>query len=92
MRFRHDDLARFSPAVISILPQLLELIHARTRRFTLNPGQGYILQNGRWLHGRTAFVGRRQMYRVLGHPHPPYRLGRSIRLGFVPTELAPASS
>jgi alpha-ketoglutarate-dependent taurine dioxygenase len=92
IRFRHDDLARFSPAVTAVLPHLLEVMHARTVRFTLHPGQGYILQNGRWLHGRTGFSGRRQMYRILGEPHPADRLGRSVGFGFIPTEFPRSSS
>jgi len=38
IRFRHDDLARFSPAVTAVLPHPLEVMHARTVRFTLGPG------------------------------------------------------
>jgi alpha-ketoglutarate-dependent taurine dioxygenase len=91
IRFRLDDLARFSPAVTAVLPRLLELMQARTVRFALGPGQGYILQNGRWLHGRTGFSGRRRMYRILGEPHPADRLGRLVSFGFMPTKL-PRSS
>ncbi len=92
IRFRLDDLVRFSPAVTSVLPQLLEAMHSRTVRFTLGAGQGYILQNGRWLHGRTGFGGRRQMHRILGEPHPADRLGRSVSFGFIPTEFPRSSS
>jgi alpha-ketoglutarate-dependent taurine dioxygenase len=91
IRFRDDDLARFSPSVTAVLPQFLEVIRTRTVRFTLGPGQGYVLQNGRWLHGRTGFSGRRQMHRILGEPYPAERLGRSIDFGFIPTRAAPAS-
>jgi len=92
IRFRLDDLVRFSPAVTAVLPHLLEVMHSRTVRFTLGPGQGYILQNGRWLHGRTRFGGRRQMYRILGESHPADRPGRSVGFGFMPTEFPRSSS
>jgi len=90
IRFRHD-LARFSPSVTAVLPPFLEVIRTRTVRFTLGPGQGYVLQNGRWLHGRTGFTGRRQIHRILGEPYPAERLGRSIGFGFIPTRTVPSS-
>lgn len=91
--FRHDDLARFSPAVTAVLPQFLEVIRTRTVRFMLGPGQGYVLQNGRWLHGRTGFSGRRRMHRILGEPYPAARLGGSVGFGFMPnpTHALPAT-
>lgn len=93
IRFRHDDLARFSPAVTAVLPQFLEVIRTRTVRFRLGPGQGYVLQNGRWLHGRTGFTGHRRIYRILGEPYPADRLNGSVGLGFVPnpTHALPAA-
>jgi hypothetical protein len=57
--------------------------------FRLNAGQGYILDNHRWLHGRRAFTGQRVMYRVNGNPLP--HLG--ITPGFLPTRnLTPGSA
>lgn len=84
IRFRQDDLARFSPGVTAVLPELLEVIRTRTVRFKLRAGQGYVLQNGRWLHGRTGFTGRRRMHRILGEPYPADRLGGSVGFGFTP--------
>jgi hypothetical protein len=84
VRFRQDELARFSPAVTAVLPQLLEAIRRRTIRFALNVGQGYVVQNGRWLHGRSGFDGLREMHRILGEPHPPERPGRIVGFGFTP--------
>jgi hypothetical protein len=34
----------------------------------LDAGQGYILDNYRWLHGRRAFSGQRVMDRIHGNP------------------------
>lgn len=33
--------------------------------FALNPGQGYIIDNWRYLHGRLTFLGERVMLRTL---------------------------
>jgi alpha-ketoglutarate-dependent taurine dioxygenase len=82
VRLRLDELASFSPEVAPSLPAL----HAATDRhanvFKLNAGQGYIVDNHRWLHGRRAFTGRRVMYRVTGNPLP--QLG--IEPGFRPVQ------
>lgn len=40
-------------------------------------GDGYILQNARWMHGRTAFSGQREMHRLLGR----VRHGSGIPVG-----------
>jgi alpha-ketoglutarate-dependent taurine dioxygenase len=47
-------------------------------------GSGYVVNNRRWLHGRTAFTGARRMYRALIDPQPAWR----IPAGFIP-EVAP---
>ncbi|WP_369797512.1 TauD/TfdA family dioxygenase [Nocardia sp. CNY236] len=61
------------------LPQLAEAIDRHAIRFTLEPGDGYVLHNHRWLHGRTAFTGDRVMYRLSLDPHPEF----AIRSGFI---------
>jgi hypothetical protein len=45
---------------------LRHAIQQSTRTVELGPGMGYILQNTRWLHGRTAYRGRRLVARVVG--------------------------
>jgi len=81
IRLRLDDLVQFSPAAGRWLPVLREVIDRHARTFRLDPGQGYVLDNHRWLHGREAFTGRRVMYRVTGNPLP--HLG--IAPGFIPS-------
>jgi alpha-ketoglutarate-dependent taurine dioxygenase len=66
IRLRLDELAQFSPEVSCWLPSLLDAIDRHAVTFTLHPGQGYILDNHRWLHGRRAFLGQRVHYRILG--------------------------
>jgi alpha-ketoglutarate-dependent taurine dioxygenase len=65
IRFRYDGLGYFSAPLVSSLPILLDVFERCSFTFLLKPGQGYVLQNGRWLHGRGSFVGERVMYRIL---------------------------
>jgi len=82
VRLRLDDLVQFSPETTRWLPVLRAAIDRHATVFKLNIGQGYILDNHRWLHGRRAFTGQRVMYRVNGNPLP--HLG--ITPGFRPAE------
>jgi alpha-ketoglutarate-dependent taurine dioxygenase len=87
VRLRLDELAQFSPEIAHRLPVLKATIDRHVNMFRLNVGQGYILDNYRWLHGRRAFSGQRVMYRVNGNPLP--HLG--ITHGFEPARaLTPA--
>ena len=84
IRFRYDSLGYYTTPVRDVLPIFLDILKQYTISFTLQKHQGYIVQNGRWLHGRTAFRGEREMYRVLIHTNPTTRISQSIRLGFNP--------
>ncbi|MGW5384154.1 TauD/TfdA family dioxygenase [Nocardia sp. NPDC003963] len=72
VRYRRDGLAQYSPQVTRWLPQLEEVIDRHTVRFSLDPGEGYVLHNHWWLHGRSAFTGDRVMYRLNLNPHPEF--------------------
>lgn len=78
IRLRLDELAQFSPEVSCWLPALLGAVDRHAMTFTLHPGQGYILDNHRWLHGRRAFVGQRVLYRVLAKPLPHLGISRGF--------------
>ncbi|ANP48343.1 hypothetical protein J2Z21_009820 [Streptomyces griseochromogenes] len=69
IRLRQDGLARWSPFVQPYLPALRTAIAASQHRLTLQVGQGYLLDNHRWLHARTRFTGDRRLLRALGAPH-----------------------
>ena len=84
VRFRYDGLGYYAAPVCSVLPIFLGLLERYTIAFRLQKQQGYILQNGRWLHGRTAFRGEREMYRVLVRTEPATSLGPCVHLGFQP--------
>jgi alpha-ketoglutarate-dependent taurine dioxygenase len=68
IRLRLDDLVSFSPDVAEWIPQLTAAINRHSFTTTLQPGQGVILDNHRWLHARDTFQGLRRIYRLLGNP------------------------
>ncbi|MCA1218566.1 TauD/TfdA family dioxygenase [Streptomyces sp. 8L] len=68
IRLRQDGLARWSPIVQPCLPALRQAIAINQQRLTLQAGQGYLLDNHRWLHARTRFTGDRRLLRALGTP------------------------
>lgn len=88
VRLRLDSLAQFSPEAIRWVPALRAAINGNALTFRRDPGQGYILHNHRWLHGRRAFTGQRVMYRVHGNPLPPWR----IPSGFRARQLSPSTT
>jgi Taurine catabolism dioxygenase TauD, TfdA family len=88
VRLRFYDLARFSPAVSLYMGKLRELVRHRAVTLDLAVGEGYVVLNDRWLHGRSRFTGDRVMLRLLGDPLPEHQ----IAPGFEPvsTELLPS--
>jgi alpha-ketoglutarate-dependent taurine dioxygenase len=81
VRLRLDELSRFSPDAARVIPRLVALAEEHTLVLPLRAGQGYILNNARWLHGRTRFSGTRTMLRILGNPLPAL----ALRRGFTPS-------
>ncbi|MEU6230520.1 TauD/TfdA family dioxygenase [Streptomyces sp. NPDC047042] len=78
IRLRQDSLARWSPVAQPYLPALRRVIFDCQRHLALAPGQGYLLDNHRWLHSRTRFSGDRLCLRALGEPR------FALRHGFTP--------
>ncbi|MEU1073644.1 MULTISPECIES: TauD/TfdA family dioxygenase [unclassified Streptomyces] len=70
IRLRLDALARWNPLIEPHLPVLRATIARHQITVPLLAGQGYLLDNSRWLHARNAFTGDRLMWRVLGEPLP----------------------
>ena len=70
IRLRLDDLAWFSTQAAGAIPLLRTTVTAHTQTFRLREGDGLLLSNTRWLHGRENFAGRRTMLRILGDPLP----------------------
>ncbi|GAU70589.1 putative taurine dioxygenase [Streptomyces sp. NBRC 110611] len=75
VRLRLDRLARWSPIVQPHLPQLRTAAVSHQITLALAPGQGYLLDNERWLHARRAFTGDRLCWRALGNPRIPMTRG-----------------
>lgn len=65
LRFRFDNLMYINCIYSGAIPILRATIMAKATKMRLNPGQGYIVSNTRWLHGRYGFDGRRQYMRLL---------------------------
>ncbi|MFC5829506.1 TauD/TfdA family dioxygenase [Nonomuraea insulae] len=84
VRLRLDGLEHFTSPVVEAVPVLRAVISRHVRVLPLQPGQGYLLDNWRMLHGRRGFRGSRLMYRVLGDPVA----GCVLPSGFVPGSLA----
>ena len=80
IRLRLDDLVSFAPDVAAWIPQLTAAINRHTFTVTLQPGQGVLLDNHRWLHARDTFEGPRQLYRLLGNPLPSLGMYPGIRI------------
>jgi hypothetical protein len=65
VRLRFDRLVHFSWDVARNLPAFLAALESVARRFALEQGQGYILDNRTWFHGRTSYTGDREMSRIM---------------------------
>ena len=78
IRLRLDDLAMFSPDATPVIPLLRAVITQNLHAIHLSAGQGLLVSNTRWLHGRDRYTGPRIMLRILGDPLP----GTAIQPGF----------
>jgi alpha-ketoglutarate-dependent taurine dioxygenase len=84
IRCRFDQLGYYNAVVANALPILMNVIDRSVVKFRLRKGQGYLLLNRRWLHGRTAFEGAREMWRVLISRSPITDRHARIPDGFFP--------
>jgi hypothetical protein len=89
LSLRQDGLARWSPLASPYLPYLGKAITRHQFRLPLAPGQGYLLDNHRWLHARTQFTGDRCYLRALGEPRAGLADGFEISPG---AALVPVTS
>jgi Taurine catabolism dioxygenase TauD, TfdA family len=77
VRLHFDDLIRYSPAAALYQQRLRAIVRQHERAIDLTIGNGYIVRNDRWLHGRNKFEGARLMLRLIGDPTPrtgPHRI------------------
>jgi Taurine catabolism dioxygenase TauD, TfdA family len=87
IRLRLDDLAWFSSDAASALPLLRAVIARHAQSVRLQLGEGLLLSNTRWLHGRDSYAGNRVMLRVLGDPLP----STGLLPGFTAPEPPPSA-
>ena len=78
IRLRLDGLAMFSADATRVTPILRAVITQHQQAIQLRAGQGLLVSNSRWLHGRDRYTGPRIMLRILGDPLP----GTGIQPGF----------
>ena len=71
LRFRFDDGIQVSASLVEQFPRLRQLIYEHAYVVSMSPGQSYLVDNHRFLHGRTSFTGNRELLRVLAYSHPP---------------------
>jgi len=64
IRLRLDECGFFSTDAIAHLPSLQSVALGLVRTFRLSPGEGYAINNTRFLHGRRPFMGSRRMLRL----------------------------
>lgn len=65
LRFRNDEFGYFNSKIFPYLNEFESKINANKQLMKLKTGQGYIINNGRFLHGRSSFQGEREMWRTL---------------------------
>jgi alpha-ketoglutarate-dependent taurine dioxygenase len=65
LRYRNDEFGYFNSKILHHLKRIEEVISNHRVLFKLKNNQGYIINNGRFLHGRTEFKGEREMWRLL---------------------------
>ena len=68
----------FSADATPVIPILRAVIIQHQQAIQLRAGQGLLVSNSRWLHGRDRYTGPRSMLRILGDPLP----GTGIQPGF----------
>jgi hypothetical protein len=84
MRYRDDGLMSVADYAQSSVDLLTARIEACAIRRPLHQFEGYILNNGWWLHGRTAFSGQRTAVRILADG----QADTELRAGFTIPDLA----
>lgn len=68
LRYRDDDLVEVAPSDRRAWESLRKAVTRHQMCHTLRASQGVLVDNTRWLHGRSAFEGERLIYRLIGDP------------------------
>ncbi|KAJ0269024.1 hypothetical protein Brms1b_011943 [Colletotrichum noveboracense] len=81
IRLRFDDGIQLSATLIENFANLRSIIYQHAYAVGLKPGQGYVADNHRYLHGRTSFTGPRELLRILAHARGPAATASSRNSG-----------
>lgn len=65
IRFRNDNDIYIRPDDLPRFRELIDFFDKNMFSINLDEGDGYIIDNHRYLHGRTSFEGTRQFQRLL---------------------------
>jgi alpha-ketoglutarate-dependent taurine dioxygenase len=65
IRFRNDSLIFANPEINDCLSSLRACIDLNSVYYRADSGDLIVVDNHRWLHGRTMFVGERTVHRIL---------------------------
>ncbi len=65
VKFRYDSLGFYPPSTWDAIRVFLRIAEESAHIFSLAPGQMYIIDNHRVLHGRTSYSGSRKVMRLL---------------------------
>ncbi len=83
LKFRFDYKGGyFSSAILHYIPIFIDYVHKLSFSFQLQENQGYLVQNGRWLHGANPFHGERAIYRIILHSNIKTLNGDELGFGF----------
>lgn len=89
VRLRFDEPDGFSLTVAPHIDRLRRLVEQHAIALDLRPGQGYVLLNDRWLHGRSKFTGSREMLRIIGDPPSHHQLPVGFRPAMARSPIQP---
>jgi alpha-ketoglutarate-dependent taurine dioxygenase len=64
IRFRDDNCVSFSDEAKPAVTILQKLISEKSVSYSFEAGEGYLIDNTRWLHGRNAYSGHRLICRI----------------------------
>jgi alpha-ketoglutarate-dependent taurine dioxygenase len=67
------------PTVINELGRFDDLAAKHSFSIKLSAGEGYVINNRRWLHGRKEFSGEREFLRLLLSDRSPGHKGIVLR-------------
>ncbi|HYI38991.1 MAG TPA: TauD/TfdA family dioxygenase [Allosphingosinicella sp.] len=69
IRARFDEFAFFNAPALEAVATVRSLLKEVALSCTLDSGEGYLMKNSQWLHGRESFTGSRTFQRLTINAH-----------------------